>query len=187
VNVFNRVVTVLVAVVVFLVAVFSAVFPIVTLDWLGRTIMSWRDYLAYWEANARYLSVAIRSGLVVLAVALFGLLVFLELRRRTVSMVQVVTSGGGRAAVMTDSVAQRLVHHIDRLADVISVSPKVSGKGRTVHIDLDLETGPEIDVPMKSDEVVAVAREVVEERMGLLLGKVNVRIRHAPYQQTDEE
>ena len=36
---------------------------------------------------------------------------------------------------------------------------------------------------MKTDEVVAVVREVVQERMGLQLGKVSVRIKHAPYQE----
>jgi len=187
VNVFNRIITILVAIVLFLAAVFAAVFPLLTLDWLGRIAASWRDYLAYWDANARYVSVAVRSGLVVIAVVLFGLLMFLELRRRRAGTVQVVTSEGSTAAVVTDSISQRLAHQIDRLADVISVSPKVTGRGRTVHIDLDLETGPEIDVPMKSDEVVAVVREVVEDRMGLLLGKVKVRIRHAPYPQGAEE
>ena len=186
-NVFNRIITILVAVVLFFAVVFTTVFPLPTLDWLGQLTGSWRDYLAYWEENARYASVAIRSGIVVIFVVLFGLLMFLELRRRRVDTVQVVTNEGGTAAVVTDSVSQRLVHHIDRLADVISVSPKVSSRGRTVHVDLDLETGPEIDVPMKSDEVVAVVREVVEGRMGLLLGKVNVRIRHAPYPQGPEE
>jgi len=186
-NLFNRIVTILGAVVLFVATVITAVFPVPTLDWLGQTTASWRDYLAYWEAHARYVSVGIRSGLVLLVVVLFGLLIFLELRRRRVSTVQVVTSEGGTAAVVTDSVSQRLVHHIDRLADVISVTPRVTGRGRTVHIDLDLETGPEIDVPMKSAEVVAVAREVVEDRMGLLLGKVNVRIRHAPYPVSAEE
>ena len=35
---------------------------------------------------------------------------------------------------------------------------------------------------MKTDEVVGVVKEVVTERMGLLLGKVRVQIKHAPYQ-----
>ena len=33
------------------------------------------------------------------------------------------------------------------------------------------------------DEVVGVVKEVVTERMGLQLGKVQVRIKHAPYQE----
>jgi hypothetical protein len=36
---------------------------------------------------------------------------------------------------------------------------------------------------MKTDEVVGVVKEVVTERMGLQLGKVQVRIKHAPYQE----
>jgi hypothetical protein len=47
---------------------------------------------------------------------------------------------------------------------------------------VNLENG-EIDVPMKTDEVVGVVKEVVTERMGLQLGKVQVRIKHAPYQE----
>ena len=48
-------------------------------------------------------------------------------------------------------------------------------------IDLMLETSPDVDVPMKTEEVIEVTREVVGERMGLKLGKVAVKIKHAPY------
>ena len=46
---------------------------------------------------------------------------------------------------------------------------------------LDVQTRPEIDVPMKTDEIVSVAKEVITERMGLQLGKIQVHIDHAPY------
>jgi len=36
---------------------------------------------------------------------------------------------------------------------------------------------------MKTDEVVAVTREVITERMGLQAGKIEVRIKHAAYQE----
>jgi hypothetical protein len=48
-------------------------------------------------------------------------------------------------------------------------------------VELLLETTPDIDVPMKTDEVLEVTREVIVERMGLKLGKVQVKIKHAPY------
>ena len=79
--------------------------------------------------------------------------------------------------------AKRLAWHIDQLADVISVTPEVTAVGRAVNVMVNLETRPEIDVPMKTDEVVGVVKEVVTERMGLQLGKVQVRIKHAPYQE----
>jgi hypothetical protein len=50
-----------------------------------------------------------------------------------------------------------------------------------VNVRLKVQTRPEIDVPMKTDEIVAVTREVVTERMGLQLGKIQVSIDHAPY------
>jgi hypothetical protein len=50
-----------------------------------------------------------------------------------------------------------------------------------VDIAVALETSPEIDVPMKTEEVLQVTREVVGERMGLKLGKVRVQLKHAPY------
>jgi hypothetical protein len=50
-----------------------------------------------------------------------------------------------------------------------------------VDVNLVLETSPDIDVPMKTEEVIEVTREVIVERLGLKLGKVQVKIKHAPY------
>jgi hypothetical protein len=185
-NVFNRIVTVLLLVALFVIIVLFAVFPAPLLRWLGEGALAWEDYLASWEGQAWYIFVAIRIGVVILAVLVFGVLMFLELRRRKATSVRVVTTEGSTATVITSSVAQRLVYHVDRLADVVSVVPSVAGRGSTVHVDLDLETSPLIDVPMKTDEVVAVAKEVVEEQMGLQLGRIQVRIKHIPYPEENE-
>ena len=180
-NVFNRIVMVILLIVVFLAILALTVFPLTSLAWLGRTIEAWRDYLAYLESSAPYLYVGIRVGVVVVAAIVLGVLLYLEVQRRRPAAVRVVTGEGSTASIATDAVSQRLVFHVDRLADVISVEPQVTGRGRTVHVKLNLETTPEIDVPMKTDEVVAVVREVVEGHMGLELGKVQVNIKHVPY------
>ncbi|MBC8448181.1 MAG: hypothetical protein H8D78_10550 [Chloroflexi bacterium] len=182
-NAFNRIITLLLFLALLLVVVFGAIFPTAALEWIGRSAEGWSSYLAYWETARPYLYVVLRIGIVILAVLVFGILLFLELRRRRPNTVRVHTTEGSTADVTTDSVSQRLLYHIDRLADVVTVAPRVSGRGKVVDVVLDLETGPEVDVPMKTDEVVAVAREVIEERMGLQLGKINVRIKHAPYPQ----
>jgi hypothetical protein len=64
---------------------------------------------------------------------------------------------------------------------VVKVQPRITGRARAVDVDLLLETSPEIDVPMKTEEVLHVTKEVVEDQIGLKLGKVNVKIKHAPY------
>jgi membrane protein implicated in regulation of membrane protease activity len=181
VNAFNRVIMVLLLCALLLAAVALAVFPEALLRWIATSAEAWSDLLGQFASGSSYLYIGLRVVLILVAAIAIGALLFLELRRRRVSAVRIVTSEGNRATVVTDAVSQRLVYHIDRLADVIQVSPEVAGRGGTVDVRLDLETGPEIDVPTKTNEVVAVARAVVEEQMGLRLGRINVQIRHAPY------
>ena len=122
------------------------------------------------------------AALAVLTFVFCGLLLWLELRRPYGKAVRVQKVSGGEAQVTTDSIARRLAFNIDQLADVISVKPKVLAKGKGVHVRLNVETGPEIDVPAKTEEISRVAREVIEERMGLkLAGKLEISIKHAPY------
>jgi nitrogen fixation protein FixH len=117
----------------------------------------------------------------VLTFVVCGLLLWLELRRPHGKAVR-VRKVGDEAKVTTDSIARRLEYNIDQLAEVIAVKPKITARGNGVHVRLNVETGPEIDVPAKTEEISKVAREVVEERMGLkLAGKLEIHIKHAPY------
>jgi hypothetical protein len=133
------------------------------------------------EGTQRLAVNAGRAVLGVVAVLIAFLVVRVEFRRREPRAVKVKGNSGGQASVTADSVSRRLVWHIDQLADVIRVTPEVKARGSVVDVKLLLETRPEIDVPMKTDEVIAVAREVVEERMGLQLGKIEVRVKHVAY------
>jgi len=118
----------------------------------------------------------------VLVFVVCGLLLWLELRRPYGKVVRVQKVSGDEAKVTTDSIARRLEYNIDQLAEIISVRPRVMAKGKGVQIRLDVETSPEVDVPAKTEEISKVAREVIEERMGLkLAGKLEIHIKHAPY------
>jgi len=114
------------------------------------------------------------------------LLLWLELWRPERKTVRVPQVSGGETEVSIDSIAQRLKYHVDQLAGVIEVTPKVISKGKSVDVTLDLETSPEIEVPKKTEEVCQVARQVIEEGMGLKLRKIRVNIRHAPYPETSK-
>jgi hypothetical protein len=122
------------------------------------------------------------ASLAVLIFVVCGLLLWLELRRPYGKVVRIHKVSGDAAKVTTDSIARRLEYNIDQLADVVSVKPKVAARGKGVQVRLDVETGPEIDVPAKTEEISKAAREVIEERMGLkLAGKIEIHIKHAPY------
>ena len=121
-------------------------------------------------------------GATIIVATLLGLAWLMqELRRKQTPVVKMRLPSGGEAAVTADSISRRLAWHIDQLADVNSVTPVVRTRGNSVDVDLSLQTAPDVDVPMKTEEVVAVARDVIETQMGLHLNKVKVNIDHAPY------
>lgn len=97
-------------------------------------------------------------------------------------VVRVPTVSGAIVAVAVDSIQERLRYHLDQLADVIEVRPRVLPHRDGLQIELEVLTTPEVEVPAKAEEILQMARVVVEDKMGLRLrGKPLVRIRHAPY------
>jgi len=116
-------------------------------------------------------------------ILLSAFVLWLELRRPRLKTIRVQKLVGGEAAITVESISRRLAHSVDELPDVISASPRISNGLRGVDIDLLLETAPDIDIRMKTEEVLQVTKEVIVERMGLSLGKVQVKIKHAPYEK----
>lgn len=182
-NVVNRLVTVLLAVLLWAVVVVVAAAPQQALAWARQGL----DRVELWLAELASLQPAwiyplLRGAAIIVLTLLVAAFVMQELRRRRVPVVKVRVPSGGEAAVTTEAVGRRLAWHIDQLADVVSVTPVVRTRGHAVDVELHLETAPDVDVPMKTEEVVAVARDVIETQMGLQLNRVKVKIEHTPYQ-----
>lgn len=183
-NVFNRVVMVALILLSMLIVLLVAVAPIQTFDvaagvfnYLATNSDSLMKSQSQWPVFATARVLIGGALLIVLLV-----LLWLEFRRPRRRIIHAQKLAGGESFIAVESIAQRLAYNIDQLPDVVSVTPRVTGYGRAgLDLELMLETAPEIDVPMKTEEVMQVAKEVVTERMGLKLGKVQVKIRHAPY------
>jgi hypothetical protein len=181
-NLFNRVVTLMVVLATWLAIVLLAAVPNQWLAWT-RAGLDWveQSLLGLAAMQPSWLYLLLRVGVIGLSTLVLAALLWLELRRRRTPVARVQVPVGGQAAVTADSVARRLAWHIDQLADVISVRPMVQTRGGVLDVHLSLETAPEVDVPMKTEEVMVVAREVIEQQMGLQLRKLQVEIQHAPY------
>jgi len=179
-NAFNRVVFVLLILLLIALLIITAVVPFTVLERLVYTLQQAQSVLqARWPW----------SYLVFLAVAIVLILVFLillwfEVRPRTKKTLMVRTVGGTQAEVATSSVQQALQQRVSQLGDVFKVRPTVTGKGGGVDVVLELETPAEIDIPAKVDEVSQVARDLVENKMGLRVSKVKVLLKHGPYGKT---
>ncbi len=182
-NAINRVVAVLIFLLFLVGTILVALFPFETLTMLGHVAETLYAGLSEWYGASPLLFRVGQVAVVLASLLVWGTLLFFEVRRGKPRTVQVAVSEGGRAEILVDSVALRLSYYLDQLADVINVTPRVRSKGNVVHVAVDVETTPDVDVPMKTQEIMHVIREVVEERMGLKLGRVDVRIKHAPFPQ----
>jgi membrane protein implicated in regulation of membrane protease activity len=175
-NLFNRIVVVLLLLLVIVLAFVAMFLPLGPLDF----IIGWLTFIkASLYVPTNYLIVILVSLVVIL---LSLLLLWLEFRGPArPKTVRIEKVGGGYAEVTTDSIAQRLKYRVDQLVGVTEVKPIVTSRGKVVDVVLDLETSPDIEVPAKTEEVCQVAREEVEQKMGLKLDRIRVNIRHAPY------
>ncbi|MCX7851431.1 MAG: alkaline shock response membrane anchor protein AmaP [Caldilineales bacterium] len=179
-NIINRFLAVIFVFILSVGGLALAVAPFAVLSWLQDGLARFGQTLTAQQNLNPTLFIIARLLVVVIAVLVFVAFLLAEWPRRAQPAVRLQTSAGA-AEVTTDSVARRLRWHLDQLADVLSVEPTVRPHGDRVDVFLDVETSPAIEVPMKTEEVMLVAREVVEERMGLKLGRLEVRIRHSEF------
>lgn len=177
---FNRIVAILLWLLLMALVGVTAVSPFQALaalhDWLAAAEAS---LVAAQAANpSNFLIGQIAAG--VSAVLIFGILIGLEIWSGQRRGVRIRTVQGGSAELDTASIGRRLSWQLDQLAEVISVVPIVKSKGGSVDIRLEIEAAPDVDVPMKTDEVVEVTRDLIEQDMGLKLGRLDVHMRYAP-------
>lgn len=178
---FNRLVTFFVLALALICLVALALSPQDVLAFVQRALLNFSNFLVSYQAtDPLNFNIARVAAILGALVVLLPLLLAEFPRRKSDPAVRLHTASGD-AQVTADSIARRLAWHLDQLADVISVQPVVRPRGDHVDVLLNVETSPAIEVPMKTEEVMLVAREVVQDRMGLKLGRLEVRIQHADF------
>ena len=180
-NALNRIIGFLIFLIAFLILIILAAVPFEALSWLQTQIGHLTQWARQQQMTAPLLLNLGRAALAAIAILIVIPLMIAELPRKKKEPAVSMRTEHGEIRVTADSIAKRLAWHLDQLADVISVFPMVEPRGDTVNIKLDVETSPEIDLPMKTEEIMLVTREIIEQDMGLKLGKLNVNLRHAPY------
>lgn len=110
------------------------------------------------------------------------LFLILEVRRPRPKFIRVEKAAGGEVNVSMASISDRLNYEVNSLPNVLRVKSKVSSKRKGVVISLDADISAGMDVPMKADQIVERARQVVEEKMGLKMARPpKVNLRAIPY------
>ncbi|MGI6381539.1 MAG: alkaline shock response membrane anchor protein AmaP [Anaerolineae bacterium] len=175
-NVFNRIVVVLLFLGLIALAVFAVARPLQLLDWAQTNLALFGEQVfdaAFWQMFS--------IGAYVL-IALLVILLWLEVRRRRRKTVRVKTRAKSDAQLALDSVAHSLEYRIDELAGVRKVVPKIRSYGKSAAIQLDLDTSPSVNIGLLTDQIVDMVHDIVEGQLGLkIAGKVHVNVHHEPY------
>jgi hypothetical protein len=179
-NTFNRIVALVLWLCLLAMAAVAAAAPLSLLQWLQSSLASAEIFVAQQQLENSTNFLIGQTAVAIGAVLLFGFLAVLEVLTARSRGVRIRTAQGGSAELDTGSISRRLSWRLDQLAEIVSVVPNVKAKGGAVDIRLEIETAPDVDVPMKTDEVVDVTRGIIEQDMGLKLGKLDVRMRYAP-------
>lgn len=172
-NVFNRVLAIVVLVILVVILVVAMLQPE---GLLNAASLGVSGLQAFQRANP-YLYDIVAFAMVLLAI----LVLALEVRRSRRLTVKVQQTSGSIVELTTESVARGLEYHVAQVPGIAKVLPKVVSTGRAVRVRLDLETDPTIDIAAKSEEIIQLTREVIEGKLGLKLANVGVSIRQAPY------
>jgi hypothetical protein len=166
-NVFNRIVVILLILILMILIPLGLIFP----EQAQATLRTGANII---QLNVDWLNgltpqreIAIRAVLSVagLVIFLIGLLLlvleFVRFRRRTVRL------RDGSGELTTNGIAEHLGYYIDLLPDVVRVQPAIKSKGKSVSATLFVETAPGINVPEKSSQIRDTARYVLEDQLGL--------------------
>lgn len=178
---FNRFVATLLWMLLLAAVLALAIAPVSALEQVQNWLTPGIDALRAWHTgnptNFLIAQIAIGVG----ATFLFAMLIWFEVATARRRGVRIYTADGGSAELETNSIGRRLIWHLDQLAEVITVVPAVRSRGSAVDIKLEIEAAPDVDIPLKTEEVVQVTREVIEQELGLRMGKLDVHMRTVPF------
>lgn len=171
-NTFNRIVVILMFLLLFVIVTIGLVALPESLRVLKSAVDSTLDTVNRVRPGGVYLTFRVLLILCALFIdaLLIGLLLW-EVRGPARRHIRVKRVGGGEVMVTAESIAERLQFHLDQLADVINVKVKVSPRAGGVDVEVFVQTGVDVNVPDKAEQVLEVTRQVVEDKMGLVLAR----------------
>lgn len=190
-NVFNRIVVLLL-----LVAVAAGAIAVAVLAWTipNKTINWLADAVQWLDDNDGDTEKAILTAIaVVVALVALGLLL-LELVPRRRSDVRVVDVQGGQASLSTAAVAQRLDETMRQVPNVVDARSYVTARRRGVEVEMDLDVDSDANLAEVTTAASSAARDLLGNRMHVaLLGDPKarlhyreLRLRRAPTAATSE-
>ncbi len=122
------------------------------------------------DHNTTGAKLIITFGGLILVLAAIIVIIF-EMAPPATESLKVGNVGSGEARISTDEASQRLEEELRVLPQVSEVQAKVLARGRKAEVSLDLHITPEADLALTTEEVCRRARQLIEERMAVVLAR----------------
>jgi hypothetical protein len=175
-NVFNRIVMVLLIIAVIAGGIFMLLRPMDVLN-LGASGIKMLQDQVY---DSRFFMFFAIGGGITLFILL--LLLWLEVKRVHFRIARVQTKGKSNTWLGIASIAQSLELRIDELAGVRTAKPRVTSFGKDVEVFVDLDASPAVNIVALTDQVTQTCLDVIETQLGLKVrGKVSIHVSQQPY------
>ncbi len=174
-NLFNRIL-----IVVELVLIILGSLGLIALLLLNRTVIqpTFDQVLALLSAQSLNAAHAVLIGVLTLIVAFAVLLLLLEFQPSSGRRLRIQSTQGIEVLMTADAITQQLEYTLDALTNVLRVRPRVSAVGKDEALDVFIEmwTTTDVDVKTKTEEAAGVARQVIEDKLGLKVGRVQIKL-----------
>ncbi len=174
-NVFNRVLVVIELVVLAILSVL-----LIALLLLNRAVLQSGIGGLSAGLNAAVMNVQPLVAVAVLLVllALFLLLIALEFRRPGARRLRLQSVEGIEVLMTSGAITQQLEYALDSMSDILQVRPQVvaNPKDESVDVFIELLTTTDVDIKTKTEEAAGVARHVIEDKLGLKVGRVQIKL-----------
>ncbi len=165
-NVFNRIVVLLlllkVAALAIAIAVLAWTIPNETIDWLREAV----DWI---EEHNQDTEAAILTAICVAVVLVVLIVLFVELRPTNKNEVKVTGLKSGSAVVSTAAIALRLEEAVKQLPHIGDAKAMVRGGRRGVEVVMDLHVDAEANLAEVSEHASETVRDVLNNRMQVRL------------------
>jgi hypothetical protein len=176
-NLFNKIVIILVILAAMVVIPLTLMFPDqaqAVLRGAADIIQANIDWLNALSPSAQ-IGVKLLLSAVAMIVFVAGLLLLalevIRIRRSTVRLKD------GSGELMMNGVAAHVAYYVDLLPGVVRVKPAVTSTGKSVRARLQVETAPGVSILEKSNEVKQTAQQALENELGLQVKEIKVVIK----------
>ncbi|MDF1514782.1 MAG: alkaline shock response membrane anchor protein AmaP [Anaerolineae bacterium] len=177
-NIFNRIVLVLLLLGLMIISTIIFIFPDQILGVVGHFLIDWGEYFAWVNQEQPVMRLVISISLAFVVDLILLLLIFLEVKPKRKRFIKVERANGGKATVSIDSIVRQLLYKLDPLPGVVKVTPTIHPKGDKILARIDVVATRELAVPQLADQLITTAKEALSEDLGLVIaGEPQVRMR----------